>query len=52
MFFINNNIIINCIDCNFTWGWFDDETGKWNGAVGKVNMYSVCICIDISPVLD
>ena len=38
MFFINNNIIINCIDCNFTWGWFDDETGKWTGAVGKVNI--------------
>ena len=42
-FFLNNNIIINWIDCNYTWGWFDYETGKWTGAVGKVNIYSVCI---------
>ena len=41
MFFLNNNIIINWIDCNFTWGWFDYETGKWTGAVGKVAIYSV-----------
>ena len=39
-FFLNYNIIINWIDCNFTWGWFDDETGKWTGAVGKVTIYS------------
>ena len=24
------------IDCNFTWGWIDEETGTWTGAVGKV----------------
>ena len=41
MFFFNNNIIINWIDCNYTWGWFDYETGKWTGAVGKVTIYSV-----------
>ena len=40
-FFLNNNIIINWIDCNYTWGWFDYETGKWTGAVGKVTIYSV-----------
>ena len=40
-FFLNNNIIINWIDCNYTWGWFDDETGKWTGAIGKVTIYSV-----------
>ena len=28
--------IINWINCNFTWGWYDDETGRWTGAVGKV----------------
>ena len=41
MFFLNYNIIINWIDCNYTWGWFDYETGKWTGAVGKVTIYSV-----------
>ena len=41
MFFLNNNIIINWIDCNYTWGWFDYETGKWTGAVGKVTIYSI-----------
>ena len=39
-FFLNYNIIINWIDCNYTWGWFDYETGKWTGAVGKVTIYS------------
>ena len=24
------------IDCNYTWGWLDKETGTWTGAVGKV----------------
>ena len=24
------------IDCNYTWGWLDEETGSWTGAVGKV----------------
>ena len=24
------------IDCHFTWGWLDEETGTWTGAVGKV----------------
>ena len=24
------------IDCDFTWGWLDEETGSWTGAVGKV----------------
>ena len=36
IFFENHNIIVNWIDCNYTWGWFDDETGKWTGAVGQV----------------
>ena len=40
MFFLNHNIIINWIDCNYTWGWFDYQTGKWTGAVGKVTIYS------------
>ena len=32
------NKIINWINCNYTWGWYDDETEGWTGAVGKVIM--------------
>ena len=32
------NKIINWINCNYNWGWYDDETGRWTGAVGKVKM--------------
>ena len=46
-FFLNHNILVNWIDCNYTWGWFDYETGKWTGAVGQVNIYSGCMCINI-----
>ena len=28
----------NWINCNYTWGWFDDETGQWTGAVGQVKI--------------
>ena len=38
LFFKNYNIILKWINCNGTWGVFDDETGKWTGAVGQVNM--------------
>ena len=41
IFFSNHNLIINWLDCNYTWGWLDDETGKWTGAVGKVTIYSM-----------
>ena len=30
------HIIPNWLDCNFTWGWFDEEAGNWTGGVGKV----------------
>ena len=36
LFFNHNNIIPNWIYCNQKWGWFDKDTGKWTGAVGKV----------------
>ena len=36
IFFENRNI--TWINCNYTWGWYDDETGRWTGAVGKVKM--------------
>ena len=35
-FFLKFNIKPTWINCNFTWGWFDDETGLWTGAVGQV----------------
>ena len=38
-FLFNYNIIVNkWIDCNDTYGIFDNETGKWTGAVGQVNI--------------
>ena len=33
------------IDCHFTWGWFDEETGSWTGAVGKVRSHIFSIVI-------
>ena len=36
VFFENKNI--NWINCNYQWGWYDEETGRWTGAVGKVKM--------------
>ena len=39
IFFKTENVIVkNWIDCNGTWGGYDDETGRWTGAVGKVKM--------------
>ena len=38
IFFKTNNIIVNWLDCNYTRGWYDDKTGRWTGAVGKVKM--------------
>ena len=35
-FFSKFNIKPTWINCNYTWGWFDDETGHWTGAVGQV----------------
>ena len=35
-FFINYNIVPVWINCHYTWGWYDEEAGKWTGAVGKV----------------
>ena len=38
VFFKSYVIEINWIDCNYTWGWYDDETDRWTGAVGKVKL--------------
>ena len=35
-FFLKHNIKPSWINCNYTWGWFDNETDLWTGAVGQV----------------
>ena len=40
-FFINHDIVPVWINCYSTWGWYDQESGKWTGAVGKVNIYNI-----------
>ena len=35
-FFSRNNLSPIWIYANQTWGWRDEESGLWNGAVGKV----------------
>ena len=35
-FFRYYNIVPVWINCHYTWGWYDEESGKWTGAVGKV----------------
>ena len=38
IFFKNYDIFVNWINCYYTYGWYDDETRSWTGAVGKVEM--------------
>ena len=35
-FFDHYSLTPTWIDCHYTWGWLDEETGSWTGAVGKV----------------
>ena len=35
-FFSLHNIEPNWLDCNFTWGWLDEDLGEWTGCLGKV----------------
>ena len=44
IFIKNQNILVKWIYCNQTWGIYDFETKKWNGAVGKVREISYNIC--------
>ena len=37
-FFSKYNIKPIWINCNYTWGWFDNEAGHWTGAVGQVEI--------------
>ena len=36
MFFSSHNIEPNWLDCNYTWGWYDEDLGGWTGCMGKV----------------
>ena len=40
IFFDNYNIIVEWVNCNFTWGLYDVETAKWTGAVGQVLIFT------------
>ena len=35
-FFEINNIKPTWLNCNYTWGWLDDVTNTWTGAVGTI----------------
>ena len=35
-FFIIHKIEPNWLNCNYTWGWYDEELGGWTGCMGKV----------------
>ena len=35
-FFSIHNIEPNWLNCNFTWGWYDEDLGGWTGCMGKV----------------
>ena len=35
-FFSIHNIEPNWLDCNMTWGWYDEDLGGWTGCMGKV----------------
>ena len=35
-FFSTHNIEQNWLDCDYTYGWYDEELGGWTGCVGKV----------------
>ena len=35
-FFSLYNIEPIWLNCNFSWGWYDEEQGAWTGCVGKV----------------
>ena len=36
LFFSVYNIEPIWLNCNFSWGWYDEEQGAWTGCMGKV----------------
>ena len=41
-FFEIHNLSVSWTDGNLTWGWFDDDTGLWNGVVAMVSFKFCC----------
>ena len=35
-FFSIHSIEPTWLNCNYTWGWYDEELGGWTGCMGKV----------------
>ena len=35
-FISTHNIEPNWLNCNMTWGWYDEDLGGWTGCIGKV----------------
>ena len=33
-------VVPTWIDCNYTWGWLEEETGLWTGLIGAVIYFS------------
>lgn len=40
-FFIFSNLSYIGHDCNWTWGNLDEDTGIWDGAIGRVSTLSI-----------
>ena len=40
-FFSANDIVPVWTNCHYTWGLYDEESGRWTGAVGKVRRYDL-----------
>ena len=45
-FFSSQNLTPVWENANYTWGWFDKETGRWTGAVGLVSQGSSYVYFD------
>ena len=46
-FFSSQNLTPVWENANYTWGWFDEETGRWTGAVGLVSLGCSYVCSKI-----
>ena len=51
-FFSKFNIKPTWINCNYTWGLYDNETDSWTGAVGQVGILTNNRIIKFCPYLD
>ena len=50
IFFDNNNIEPIWINCNFTWGWFDEESNSWTGGAGQV-IYKLSLRLILTEIV-